>query len=124
MSHDSKIAKKCGSLDVNGPVVLAKSNVTQATNISTAVATTAATGVITTVSASTAAGAVSSFNVTNPHVSESSTVFLTINNYAGSQGRPVVRANAVANGQFAIVLGNTDATNALNGVVKVAYLIL
>lgn len=124
MSQDLKVAKKCGSLDVNGPVTILKSNVTQLTNLSTAVATSASTGVITTVSATTAANSSSSFVVNNPRAISSSTVILTINNYAGTQGRPVVRANGVTDGQFTVVLTNVDDTNALNGVVKIAYLIV
>ncbi len=124
MSHDSHIAKKCGSLDVNGPITISKSNVTQGVNITTAVSTTASTGVITTVSASTGANSTSSFNVSNPHVAAGSTVFLTINNYAGNQGLPVVRAQGVTNGQFTVVLSNHHDVNALNGVVKIAYLVM
>lgn len=124
MSHESKISKKFGSLEVNGPVTIFKNNTTQSTNISTAVACTASTGVITTVSASTAANSSNSFAVNNPLITASSTVILTINNYAGNQGRPVVRANGVTNGQFTVVLTNVDDTNALNGAVKIAYLVL
>ena len=124
MSHDSKIAKKCGSLDVNGHVTLAKSNVTQATSITTAVATTTGAGVITTVSSTLAADATTTFLVSNPHVNSSSVVILTINNYSGNQGLPTARVQSVSAGQFNVVLSNVHSSAALNGIVKIGYLVL
>lgn len=124
MSHDSKLAKKCGSLDVNGSVKLAKSNVTQLTNITTAVATTAGAGVITTVSSTLAAESATSFTVSNPHVTTSSVVMVSVNNYSGNQGLPGVRVQSVSSGQFTLVLSNAHSVAALNGIVKIGYLVV
>lgn len=124
MSHDSKLAKKCGSLDVNGQITLSKSNVTQATSITTAVATTGGAGVITTVSSTLAADSAISFVVSNPYVTSSSVVMLTINNYSGNQGLPSARVQSVSAGQFTVVLSNNHPSAALNGIVKVGYLVL
>lgn len=124
MSHDSQLAKKCGSLDVNGHITLAKSNVTQLTNITTGVATTTGAGVITTVSSTLAANSTTSFVVSNPHVSSSSVVMLTINNYSGNTGLPGVRVQSVSSGQFNVVLSNAHDSAALNGIVKIGYLVL
>lgn len=124
MSHDSKVTKKCGSLSVNGPITIAKSNVTQATSITTAVLASASTGVITTVSSTLAAEGAASFTLNNPKITSSSTVFLSINNYSGNQGLPSVRVNAVSDGSCSVVLSNNHGTSALNGIVKIAYLIM
>ena len=124
MSQDSKLAKKCGSLDVNGSVTLAKSNVTQATSITTAVATTGGAGAITSVSSILAGNSAASFVVSNPYATASSVVLLTINNYTGNQGLPEARVQSVSAGQFTVVLSNAHATAALNGIVKIGYLVL
>lgn len=124
MSHDSKLAKKCGSLDVNGNIILAKSNVTQLTSITTGVLTTTGAGVITTVSSTLSADSATSFVVSNPSVTSSSVVMLTTNNYSGNQGLPSVRVQSVSAGQFTIVLSNNHSSAALNGIVKIGYLVL
>lgn len=123
MSHDLKIKKQCGSLEVNGPVSLAKGNVTQLTNLSTAVSCSNSTGVITTVSATTAAGASASFNVSNSNVTAASSVLLTINNYGGA-GLPIARVSNVIDGRFTVVITNIHSADALNAALKIAYLVL
>lgn len=106
---------------------ITKGTVTQATSITTGVTVNAGAGVITTVSATTAAGSTSEFTVTNSFVSASSVVIAQIVDYTGTYGTnglPVVSVDSVASGSFKINTSNVAPTNALSGVLKIAFIIV
>jgi hypothetical protein len=49
-------------------------------------------------------------------------VIVNITNYSGTTGIPVVRVNnCIAGTSFDIVVWNLHATNALNGILKIAF---
>lgn len=100
--------------------------VTQATSITTGVTINSDAGVITTVSATTAALGKSTFTVTNSSVEAGSIVIPAIVNYAGTyttNGTPVVTVNNITAGAFDVNLLNVHTTNALSGVVKIAFFV-
>lgn len=106
----------------DGGVEVTKGNVTQLTSIVTGVTSTASAGTITTVSATTAAGASDSFIVTTPFAKTTSKIFLTANS-AGT-GIPYAVVSTKTNGTFTIKLLNVAATDPLNAVVTIDFLIV
>lgn len=100
--------------------------VTQLTSITTGVTLSKPAGVITTVAATTTAAGSSTFTVTNTAVTATSIVSAFIQNYAGTyatNGFPVVSVNNVTSGAFNIVISNVHATNALNGILKIGFVV-
>jgi hypothetical protein len=125
----SKVSKKYGALEVGGLSQLNKVNVTKATvgqltNISTAVSIDASAGIISTVSTTLTTNGTALFSVSNTHVEPESVVLANIVNYSGNQGAPTVRVQNITQGSFSVSLRNGSWTDALNGVVKVGYLVL
>jgi len=125
----SKVFKKYGALEVSGLSELNKVNVTKATvgqltNISTAVSINASAGIISTVSTTLTTNGTALFAVSNSHVEPESVVLANIVNYSGNQGAPSVRVQSITQGSFSVSLRNGSWTDALNGVVKVGYLVL
>lgn len=109
------------SIQAQGPT---GRTVTQITSITTGVTINANAGVVTTVSATTAAVSKSTFTVTNSAVEAGSVVTASIEDYAGTyatNGIPVVNINNVVAGAFDVNLVNVHASNALAGVVKIAF---
>lgn len=106
-------------------VKVIKKMVTQLTSITTGVTVNASSGVVTTVSSTLAAHATAQFTVTNSHVSSSSVVMLTIQDFSGTIGDRCVSANvdSVAEGSFIVSLVN-GGTTALDGVVKIGFLVV
>jgi len=103
---------------------LAKTTVTQGTNISTTVVVNAPTVVLTTQGATAAANATNSFTVTNSAVAATDLVLISILDYAGTTGKPVVTLDAKGTGTFNVVITNVDSTNALNGALTLAIVVL
>lgn len=105
-------------------VLSTQSTVTQATSISTAVTLNASSGNITTVSVSTAAStAVGTFTLNNSFITTSSVVLASVSGGSYTTGSPVVVAGAVAAGSVTFTLSNISTTAALNGTVKVSFLV-
>jgi hypothetical protein len=121
MSH--LVTKSFGSLSA-GQIALGKSSVTQLTSITTGVTLNASAGVITTVSSTLAADTSATFTITNSNVQASSLVLANVVNYSGTQGAPVLRVQNVTGGAFSVVLRNVDDTDALNGIMKIAFIVL
>lgn len=108
-------------------LIVSKSNVTQATSITTGVTVNAHAGIITTVSSTLAAEATAEFTVTNSKVLAGSAVLVSIVDYSGTYGTngiPVVSVDSIAAGSFKIDLSNVHGTNALAGVVKISFLVV
>ena len=112
------------SLTVPTITLSSKGAATQDTSITTEVALNAASGIVTTVSATTAADASSSFTVTNTSVLATSIVLANIVNYAGTDGVPSVIVEDIAAGSFKITIYNGHSTDALNGVLKIGFVVL
>ncbi len=102
-------------------------NVTQLTNITTAVTANGQSGVITTVSATTGIGATESFTVNNTRVTTSSNIRVKIIGYGGTpgtDGTPIVTVDNRASGSFQIYISNISTTTPLSNVLNIGYLIL
>lgn len=82
-----------------------------------------ASGIVTTEALATAAGAEYTLTVTNSTVTANDMVMASIQNGTNSAGAPIVRTVAPANGSLVIVLRNDHASAALNGTVKVTFII-
>ena len=100
-----------------------KGAVTQITNASTQVTLDTHCGVITTVSLTTAAGASDTFQFYNDKLLTTSVLLVSLE-YKGIAGDPVVRFNIGGNGVTKIIITNTHATAALNGLAKVHFMII
>ena len=124
MSQSSRLAYDFGSINCNRVTFSNKDAITQITSITTAVTATAHAGTITTVSATTAANSASQFVVNLESVTTSSVVLANIINYAGSAGLPSLYVDNSTDGSFVLTIQNHHDTNALNGVLKIAYVVL
>lgn len=108
-------------------ITLTKANVTQLTNITTAVTVNATSGVITTVALTTAGGSTSGpFTVNNSYVTATSTIILTPEYASNKTGNPIVMTEGTPEpGTFKIKVGNgAPAATALNDVVKIHFLVV
>ena len=99
---------------------------TQSTSITTGVTINAKKGVITTQSATAgAAGATpQTFTVTNNTVSAGKVVKAFIVDYAGTiatNGNPFIIVDNITTNAFDIIISNAHGTNALSGVLKIAF---
>jgi hypothetical protein len=107
---------------------LTKANITQATSITSGVTCHGNSGIISTINTTLAAGAKTSFAVTNSRVAASSVVLANIVGYSGNAGCPLVRVEGITAGSYSISLTNMfDAStsgSALNGVVKIGYIVM
>lgn len=101
-----------------------KGSVTQLTSIVTGVTLNGSAGVITTVSSTLAADSFTSFVVTNSSVGTDSEILCTVQDYSGTTGLPRAYVKTITNtGTFTVVLQNVGNA-ALNGVVKVGFLVI
>lgn len=96
--------------------------VPQDTSSSTGVTLHKLTGQITTVALTTAAAAEEAFTVTNDLVAATDVVVLTTT-YAGA-GTPIVYCKKVAAGSFDIGITNVHASNALNAVMVLNFVVI
>lgn len=103
-------------------ITVPKSQVTQLTSKTTAVAITTRTGTITTVALTDAANASFSFDVTLTGLASTNVPLLTVDQN-GSTGFAVASAKADAN-KFTITVKNVDASVALNAAIKIHYTVL
>lgn len=129
MSHSRKLTQELGKVSIDSlssnTMSIDKGTVTQITSVTTGVTVSANAGVITTFSQSAAAGASATFAVTNTKVSTTSVVLVSIVNYAGTTGIPIVRVNGGAgDGTFNVLVRNVHASEALNGVLTISFLVL
>lgn len=108
-------------------IAFPKGNVTQTTNINTTVIVHATTGVITTVSAATAGSDADIFTVTNNRCSATSLVLANLVDYAGTfntDGLPVIQVDNITASAFDIVIINADNATALDGILKIGFMVL
>ena len=81
-------------------------------------------GVITTESLTTAGLADYTLTLTNSDIAATDQVFVSIGNGTNSAGDPVQGAVTPGAGSVVIVVRNAHATNALNGTLKIAFMVL
>ena len=120
----SALSATLASITTTGAVNLGRGTVTQATSITTGVTVNAASGVITTVSSTLGALTATSFTVTNSAVVAGSAVVASVENYGGTyvtNGIPIVNVSTVGAGSFVVEIVNVHPTNALAGVLKIAF---
>lgn len=94
-----------------------------ATGASGAVTLNAYAGTITTESLSTAAGGTQSYVITNSKIKADSVVAITVGNGSNSAGSPVITTVTPANGSVTVVVQNIHASAALNGTLKLNFVV-
>lgn len=99
-------------------------NVAQATLITNAVTVNALNGIITTVSSTLAGATTTFFTVNNSDVLATSRILLTLEYDEAATGIPVVRVADIVAGSFKVVITNAAAAAALNGALRVHFLII
>jgi len=110
------------AFQVTRPKVI-KDTVTQLVDPSTAVVLNAAAGIVTMFTSTLAASGFQAFTVTNSYVGAGTIVLASVQDYSGTTGLPSVIVDNIAEGTFQIVLQNGGAA-ALNGIVKVSFLVV
>ena len=116
-----------GKTVLDGSIVLPHSNITQITDGTTRVEVNGNSGVITTVTLTSLAEANISFAVSNSSVVLGSVVLVSISDYTGiftTNGIPVLAVKSVVAGGFDIVVANVHGMNALNGALKISFMIV
>lgn len=104
-----------------------KGSVTQITSLTTGVTVNAPTGIITTVTATTAAVSSNAFTVTNNRCFSTSHIFAMIDDYTGTfatNGIPLLAVDTIVDGSFQIIVSNAHNANALNGILRIVFLII
>jgi len=96
--------------------------VTQTTTPGTQVTLNANSGIIQTVSLTTAAGVANTFQFYNDLLDTNSILLVSLE-YKGTNGDPVLRTDVSA-GVTKIIITNTHATAALNGIARVHFMII
>jgi len=81
-------------------------------------------GLITTEALTTAAGATYTMTLTNPLITASSLVFVTVAKGTSTTGEPVVQFVTPATGSAVILIRNVAAAAALNGTVKIGFYVV
>ena len=99
-------------------------NVTQGTNITTAVTVNAFNGVVTTVSSTLAGATKTFFTVNNSNVLATSKVIVSLEYDEAATGFPIVTVADVAAGSFKVVITNAAAAAALNAAMRIHFLII
>ena len=110
------------AFQVTRPKVI-KGTVTQLVDPSTAVVLNAAAGIVTMFTSTLAASGFQAFTVTNSYVGAGTIVLASVQDYSGTTGLPGVIVDNIAEGTFQIVLQNGGSA-ALNGIVKVSFLVV
>jgi len=80
-------------------------------------------GILTTKSLTTAVNAEYNLTLTNSLITTTSTVLAFIQTGSLSQGTPIIRAANPSSGSVAIVFRNIDPTNAINGNIKITFVV-
>jgi hypothetical protein len=81
-------------------------------------------GVITSEALTTAAAAVYTLTITNSSIAATDQVFASVYNGTNTQGVPIVTTVAPGSGSVVIKILNNHATDAFNGTIKVAFVVL
>ena len=127
--QSSKSNKHFGSLIIDGKstlneVLINKTSITQGTSITTGVTIDSPCGYVQTVSTTLVTQGQASFTVSNAYVDPSSIVIGNIINYSGNQGSPVAIIDNITNEAFSVIITNTANTGALNGNIRIGFLVI
>lgn len=82
------------------------------------------TGIITTEALATAAGATYTMTLTNAAITANAIVFVTVGKGTATTGEPVVQFVTPATGSCVILIRNVSAAAALNGTIKIGFLVM
>jgi hypothetical protein len=112
-------------LEAEKPKVAPKVAVTQTGTTAATVVANGSAGTITMVSSTLAANATESFTVTNSSCSADSVVLVNTVDYSGTLSTSVISVGvtAISEGSFVVVVGNGGSA-ALNGIAKIAFLVV
>lgn len=114
-----------GGLTPSGTAVILIGNSSTGTEAGGSVTINAQRGLITTSSLTTGSLTVASFDLVNNKIGTTSQVFASVYNGTNSQGVPLVTGVKVATtGSATINLYNASTTQALNGTLKVNFIVL
>jgi hypothetical protein len=122
-------ATLAGLLTANGGITLGADDVlTLDSDVATAVAGAATlnkqSGIITSEALTTAAAAAYTLTLTNSVVSTSSRVLVSVANGTNAAGIPVLSTVTPGSGSVVIVIYNLHAADALNGTLKVSFVVV
>lgn len=106
-----------------GGIQYPRATITQTGTITSDVTINSVAGRITTVSSTLISGGSVGFTVNNDRTLADSVVILTINEYNGTTGIPMVSAANVLAASFDIIIYNVDGTDALNDVIDIAFVL-
>ena len=81
-------------------------------------------GTITTESVTTAAGSSYTLTLGNNQITSKSVILASVANGSNSQGDPSVQLVTPGSGQATIIIVNRHATQAFNGTLKIAFLVI
>lgn len=81
-------------------------------------------GVVTTEALTTAAAAIYTLTLTDNRIKAADMVLVSVQNGTNSQGDPTVLRVTPAAGSVVITIKNTHATLALNGTLKIAFVVV
>jgi hypothetical protein len=81
-------------------------------------------GLVTTEALATAAGSTYTFTLTNGAIKATSLVFVTVAKGTATTGEPVVQFVTPAAGSAVVLIRNVSAAAALNGTIKIGFLVL
>lgn len=115
---------------VNGVVTNVNAALPEAASLVTATATSGAAtlnnarGTVTSESLSTAAAAFYTLTVTNASITAASQVFCTVGLGTATTGTPDCTSTTPAAGSVVFLIQNTAASAALNGTIKVGFLVV
>jgi hypothetical protein len=133
--NDSAVAFTGGTVDgvtIGGatpaPVTTSALHVDTGTKTATASAGAATlnkmSGVVTSESLTTAAGADYTLTLTNSDIAAADQVFASVQNGSNTQGDLTVGSVTPGAGQVVIVMRNMHASQALNGTIKISFLVV
>lgn len=121
-------ATAAGTLGVTGQVTAGGLALDTGTKTATATAGAATlnkdAGVITSEGLTTAAAATYTLTITNSSIAAADQVFASVQNGTNSQGTPVITTVTPGSGSVAIIVKNDHATDAFNGTIKIAFMVL
>ena len=99
-------------------------NVTQATLITNPVTVNALNGIVTTVTSTLAGATKTFFTVNNSNVLATSKVIVSLEYDEAATGFPIVTVADIVAGSFKVVITNAAAATALNGAMRVHFIII
>jgi hypothetical protein len=123
----SSLTLSSAGIVLDGSITFPHSIITQTTSQTADVIVDGSSGVISTFASAVVAEASITFTVSNENVAADSVVLVSIVDYSGvfsTNGIPVVAVKSVVEGGFDVVLTNAHGVNALDGTLKIAFLVV